>query len=71
MNARTGTLLAVAVTAASLAFGLLVLVIGRVDMGIRLEQDGAYVRIASESVNQSPATSERAGEGAVSGARHE
>src|SRR5450830_512064 len=54
MNARPGTLLAVGVMAAALTFGMLALVIGRVDMGVQLEQDGAYVRIASVA-NNSPA----------------
>ncbi len=48
MHARPGTwLLAVGVVAASLTFGMLAQVSGRVDIGVGLEQDGAYVRIAS------------------------
>ena len=54
MHARSGTLLAVGVVAASLTFGMLALAIGRVDIGVRLEQDGPYVRIASVA-HDSPA----------------
>src|SRR5450759_4668978 len=54
MNARHGTLLAVGVVAASLTFGTLALVIGRVDTGVQLVYDGAYVRIASVA-HDSPA----------------
>lgn len=54
MNSRPGTLLAVGVVAASLTFGTLALVIGRVDTGVQLVQEGAYVRIASVA-DDSPA----------------
>ncbi len=54
MNARPGTLLAVAVAATSLTFGMVAMVIGRVDMGVQLAQDGAYVRIVSVA-DDSPA----------------
>jgi predicted metalloprotease with PDZ domain len=54
MKARPGTLLAVAVVAASLTFGMLALAIGRVDVGVQLVYDGAYVRIASVA-HDSPA----------------
>jgi len=54
MNARPGTLLAVAVVATSLTFGMLALAVGRVDIGVQLVQDGAYVRIVSVA-HDSPA----------------
>ncbi len=54
MKARPGTVLAVGVMTAGLTFGFLALAIGRVDLGVRLEQDGPYVRIASVA-HDSPA----------------
>lgn len=54
MNARPGTLVAIAVVATSLTFGLLALAVGRVDIGVQLVQDGAYVRIVSVA-HDSPA----------------
>jgi signal transduction histidine kinase len=54
MNARPGTLLAVAVVATSLTLGTFALAVGRVDIGVQLVQDGAYVQIASVA-HDSPA----------------
>ena len=54
MNARPGTLLAVAVVATSLALGTFTLAVGRVDIGVQLVQSGVYVQIASVA-HDSPA----------------
>jgi len=47
VNPKPSTVLASGVIVVSLTLGILALAVGRTDTGVSLEQDGAYVRIAS------------------------